>query len=118
MMTLQQAHDWVTTGQMPSVLVGDGHTRIQRVHTDTRTLQSGDLFVALKGDNFDANDFLARAKSNGATAAIAHHGLRKADLPGLEVRDSRRTLGQLASGWRSQFDLPLIAVTAKPRSRR
>jgi UDP-N-acetylmuramoyl-tripeptide--D-alanyl-D-alanine ligase len=111
MMTLQQAHDWVTTGQMPSVLVGDGHTRIQRVHTDTRTLQSGDLFVALKGDNFDANDFLARAKSNGATAAIAHHGLRKADLPGLEVRDSRRTLGQLASGWRSQFDLPLIAVT-------
>ena len=111
MMTLQQAHDWVTAGPMPAVLVGDGQTRIQRVHTDTRTLQSGDLFVALKGDNFDAHDFLAQARANGATAAMAHHGLLGAEFPGREVRDSRRALGQLASGWRSQFDLPLIAVT-------
>ena len=111
MMTLQQAHDWVAAGPMPTVLVGDAQARIKRVHTDTRTLQSGDLFVALKGENFDANDFLVQARSNGATAAIAHHGLRKAALPGLEVRDSKLALGHLASGWRSQFDLPLIAVT-------
>lgn len=111
MMTLQQAHDWVAAGPMPTVLVGDAQTRIKRVHTDTRTLQSGDLFVALKGENFDANDFLDQARRNGATAAVAHHDLRKAGLPGLEVSDSKLALGHLASGWRSQFDLPLIAVT-------
>ena len=111
MMTLQQARDWVTSGQLPAALVGNGQTRINRVHTDTRTLRSGDLFVALKGENFDANDFLTQAGSSGATAAIAHHGLALAGLPGLEVSDSKLALGQLAAGWRSQFDLPLIAVT-------
>ena len=110
MMTLQQAHDWVAAGRGSAVLVGDGQVPIHRVHTDTRTLQPGDLFVALKGDNFDAHEFLAQAKSSGATAAIAHHGLALAGLPGLEVSDSKLALGQLASSWRSQFDLPLIAV--------
>lgn len=111
MMTLQQAHDWVATGELSVALVGDGRATIKRVHTDTRTLQSGDLFVALKGENFDAHDFLAQAGGSGATAAIAHHGLALAGLPGLEVTDSKLALGQLASSWRSQFDLPLIAVT-------
>ena len=111
MMRLQQAHDWLAAGQVPTVLVGDGQTRIDRVHTDTRTLQKGDLFVALKGENFDAHDFLAQAKASGATAAVAQHGLSVAGLPGLEVNDSKLALGQLASSWRGQFDLPLIAVT-------
>ncbi len=110
MMTLQQAHDGVAAGQIPVVLVGDGRVPVYRVHTDTRTLRSGDLFVALKGENFDAHDFLAEARASGATAAIAHHGLSSAGLPGLEVSDSKLALGQLASSWRSQFDLPLIAV--------
>ncbi|MGH8847767.1 MAG: UDP-N-acetylmuramoyl-tripeptide--D-alanyl-D-alanine ligase, partial [Polaromonas sp.] len=47
----------------------------------------------------------------GAVAAIAHQGLAEVGLPGLEVADTRLTLGQLAAGWRSQFSLPLIAVT-------
>ena len=111
MMSLQQAHHWLAARQVPAVLVGNGQTRIDRVHTDTRTLQKGDLFVALKGENFDAHDFLAQAKASGATAAIAHHGLSMAGLPGLEVSDSKLALGQLASSWRGQFDLPLIAVT-------
>ena len=38
---------------------------VQRVHSDTRTLQPGDLFVALKGERFDANDFLAEAQAQG-----------------------------------------------------
>ena len=81
------------------------------MHTDTRSLKPGDLFVALKGDNFDAHDFLANAKAQGAVAAVAQHGLDAAGLPGLEVNDSKLALGQLAKLWRAQFDLPLIAVT-------
>ena len=107
MMTLQRAQQWVTTAK----IVGDASVEIKRVHTDTRSLQPGDLFVALKGDNFDAHDFLGEARVRGATAAIAQHGLNAAGLPGLEVGDSKAALGLLAKGWRAQFELPLIAVT-------
>ncbi|MDM0000190.1 UDP-N-acetylmuramoyl-tripeptide--D-alanyl-D-alanine ligase [Variovorax sp. J22P240] len=107
MMTLGQAQAWIPGAR----LVGDAATPILRVHTDTRTLAAGDLFVALKGERFDANDFLADARSHGAVAAIAHRGLEAAGLAGLEVPDTLAALGALASGWRSQFELPLIAVT-------
>lgn len=105
--TLAQVQQWVPGSR----LVGDGSTVIARVHTDTRTLASGDLFVALKGERFDANDFLADAKKQGAVAAIAHHGLEAAGLAGLEVPDSLVALGALGAGWRAQFTLPLVAVT-------
>lgn len=109
MMTLQQAAQWMTGAR----LVGDGGVMVQRVHTDTRTLQEGDLFVALKGERFDANDFLAEARGKGAVAAICNDeaALRAAGLPGLVVGDSKLALGQLATGWRAQFKLPLMAVT-------
>ncbi len=106
MMTLQQALHWLPSAR----LVGEGTLQFQRVHSDTRSLQPGDLFVAIKGERFDAHDFLAQAKSQGAVAALAEHGL-SAELPGLLVADARQALGQLAAGWRSQFSLPLIAVT-------
>ena len=111
MMTLQQAFDWLGTAGISVKPVGAMTTSLNRVHTDTRTLQGGDLFVALKGERFDANDFLAEAKSRGASAAIAHGGLGVAGLAGLEVADSKLALGRLAGRWRMQFDLPLIAVT-------
>ena len=107
MMRLQQALGWLPGAR----LVGDGGVQALRVNTDTRSLQAGDLFVALKGERFDAHDFLAQAKAQGAVAAIAHHGLAQAGLPGLEVADTRIALGRLAAGWRSQFGLPLVAVT-------
>jgi UDP-N-acetylmuramoyl-tripeptide--D-alanyl-D-alanine ligase len=107
MFTLAQALQWIPGG----ILVGEGATEVLRVHSDTRTLQPGDLFVALKGERFDANDFLADAKTKGAVAAIAHRGKLPAGLPGIEVDDSKLALGALGAGWRAQFDLPLIAVT-------
>jgi UDP-N-acetylmuramoyl-tripeptide--D-alanyl-D-alanine ligase len=107
MFTLAQALQWIPGGK----LVGEGATEVLRVHSDTRTLQPGDLFVALKGERFDANDFLADAKARGAVAAIAHRGKLPAGLPGIEVDDTKLSLGSLGAGWRAQFDLPLIAVT-------
>jgi UDP-N-acetylmuramoyl-tripeptide--D-alanyl-D-alanine ligase len=106
MFNLQQAADWIG-----GRLVGAGATEVQRVHSDTRTLQPGDLFVALKGERFDANDFLADAQGKGAVAAIAQPGKLPAGLPGIEVEDSKLALGQLAHAWRTQYRLPLIAVT-------
>ncbi|HRP21436.1 MAG TPA: UDP-N-acetylmuramoyl-tripeptide--D-alanyl-D-alanine ligase [Alicycliphilus sp.] len=111
MMTLQQAFELLRARIPAAGLVGDGATPLARVHTDTRTLQAGDLFVALKGERFDANTFLPQAGAAGAAAAIAHGGLQAAGLPGIEVPDTLAALGALAAGWRAQFDLPLIAVT-------
>ena len=107
MMTLAQALACVPGAR----LVGDPATLITRVHTDTRTLAPGDLFVALKGERFDANDFLADAKTRGAVAALAHGGLEMAGLAGLEVPDTLAALGALAANWRAQFNVSVIAVT-------
>ena len=93
-------------------LVGDlAGLALQRVHTDSRTLNPGDLFVALRGDRFDAHDYLHQAKTLGATAALAERGLQAAGLSGVEVPNTHAALGELARRWRAQFDLPLIAVT-------
>jgi UDP-N-acetylmuramoyl-tripeptide--D-alanyl-D-alanine ligase len=107
MMTLGQALAMVPG----SVLVGDARVPVARVHTDTRTLQPGDLFVALHGERFNAHDFLVQAKAMGASGAIAEYGLEAAELPGLRVPDTQAALLQLARAWRSRFELPLIAVT-------
>ena len=107
MMTLKQAAHWVG----PCEVIGSDDLVIKRVHTDTRTVATGDLFVALKGERFDANDFLSQAIEQGAVAAMAHEGLAATGFSGLEVADSKHALGQLAMGWRSQFALPMIAVT-------
>ena len=111
MMNLQQALDWIRQSIPQARLVGDGATPVARVHTDTRTLQPGDLFVALKGERFDANAFLADARDAGAVAAVAHGGLEASGLPGIEVPDSLAALGALATAWRAQFSLPLIGIT-------
>ncbi|MBS0609229.1 MAG: UDP-N-acetylmuramoyl-tripeptide--D-alanyl-D-alanine ligase [Proteobacteria bacterium] len=111
MMSLQQAFALLQARMPAARLVGDGATPLARVHTDTRTLAAGDLFVALKGERFDANSFLPQARAAGAAAAITHGGLQAAGLPGIEVPDTLAALGVLAAGWRAQFGLPLIAVT-------
>jgi len=94
-----------------AALVGDGTRAFERVHTDTRTLRQGDLFVALKGERFDAHDFLPQARAAGAVAAIATHGIAEAGLDGLTVPDSLLALQMLATGWRRRFRGPVIAVT-------
>jgi UDP-N-acetylmuramoyl-tripeptide--D-alanyl-D-alanine ligase len=111
LLTLRQAFELVQARIPAARLVGDSTTPLSRVHTDTRTLQAGDLFVALKGERFDANAFLADARAGGAAAAVAHGGLEAAGLPGIEVPDSLAALGALAAGWRAQWRLPLVGVT-------
>jgi len=117
LMTLAQVQQWLqaASGGQSVVLHGAPSTAITRVHTDSRTLEPGDLFVALRGDKYDANDFLQQAQERGASALLCHSGLPASQypqgLPRIEVADSTLALGQLAQAWRAQFSLPLIAVT-------
>ena len=79
MMNVAQAARWLTGSQ----LLGDGSAQVLRVHTDTRSIEPGDLFVALKGERYDANAFLAEAAQRGAVAAICH---ADADLDAIPPR--------------------------------
>lgn len=117
MMTLAQAAAWMAQ-TLPQVQYGSAaaaegaqHLALQRVHTDSRSVQPGDLFIALRGERLDAHDFLAQAQAAGAAAAVVELGRSLPGLPCLEVSDTTAALGALAAGWRSQFGLPLVAVT-------
>jgi len=116
MTSVQHAAQWLDQTQRVAFGPDSASIMFKRVHTDTRSIEPGDLFVALRGERFDANDFLVEAKQKGAVAAIcqgetATAKLTAAALPGLVVADAKKALAQLASGWRSQFTLPLIGVT-------
>mgnify|MGYP002629692477 CR=1 FL=1 len=80
------------------------------VSTDTRSLQQGNLFVALTGPNFDGHHFVSEAAAKGAAAALVSQRV-EALLPQLTVAHTHQGLGQLAAGWRAQFSLPVIGVT-------
>lgn len=80
------------------------------VATDTRADCGGKLFVALKGDNFDAHDYLDQAKQAGAEAALVERNV-DVDLPLIQVQDTHIALKELAAWWRAQFVIPVIGIT-------
>jgi len=80
------------------------------VSTDTRTLDPGQMFVAIRGPRFDAHELLADARRRGAAAAMIEREVAD-PLPRLRVADTRAALGDLAAHWRGKFRLPVIAVT-------
>jgi len=107
MFDLRQAFDWLPD----AVLMGTGAETVEAVSTDTRTAKAGDLFVALRGDNFDAHDFIGAAIGGGAAAVVVERLTDQVTRPALLVPDTRRALGWIAAGWRGRFQLPVIAVT-------
>lgn len=93
---------------------GRPHSPVLRVCTDSRAVRAGDLFVALKGDNFDGHDFVPATIKQGAVGVVVRR-----DYPGegidptvgvIRVEDPRRALGQMAARYRQDFELPVIAV--------
>lgn len=80
------------------------------VCTDTRTIAKNNLFVALTGPNFDGHDYLSVAEEKQAAAAIVTREV-ETHLPLLKVNDSIEALGRLAAYHRSQFHIPIAAVT-------
>jgi len=86
---------------------------VTRISTDSRTIEPGDLFVALTGEKFDGHNYLAEVAAKGAAAVVIESGRRPAELPAsgvIEVSNTRDALGRLAAAYRSEFDLPIVAV--------
>ncbi|NLC24891.1 MAG: UDP-N-acetylmuramoyl-tripeptide--D-alanyl-D-alanine ligase, partial [Oxalobacter sp.] len=103
--SLDEIQTWVPGSHLHGKAVFDG------VSTDTRTVGKGNLFVALKGENFDAHDFLPEVSGKDVAAVVAERLPEGFSLPALLVKDSRLALGEMARHWRSRFDLPVIGVT-------
>ncbi len=92
-------------------VLGDENATFARISTDSRTAGPGDLFVALKGDRFDAHDFLPEVANRHVSAVLVSRSPGDWRIPALRVDDTRTALGALALGWRRRFTLPLVAVT-------
>jgi len=85
----------------------------RRLSTDSRSLETGAVFVALKGEHFDGNDFIDDAIARGAAVVVCSKG-RALDRPGVafvEVGDTLRALGDIAAAHRRRFRIPLVAIT-------
>lgn len=88
--------------------------RFESVSTDSRALERGALFVALRGERFDGHDFVAAARERGAAAAMVERAAgvsaQTAGMPLLVVGDAKLALGALAGHWRGRFRIPAIGV--------
>jgi UDP-N-acetylmuramoyl-tripeptide--D-alanyl-D-alanine ligase len=81
------------------------------VSTNSQTVAVGNLFVALRGERFDAHDFLEDVAARGAAAVVAERVPESFSLPALIVPDTRYALGQIAQVWRRRFAIPVVGVT-------
>ncbi len=91
-------------------LEGAGDVVVTEVSTDSRTMSPGALFVALKGENFDAHEFIDAGKLEAASALLVARSTASS-LPQIVVADTRKALGDLARYCRRQFGGRLVAVT-------
>ncbi|NCJ06795.1 UDP-N-acetylmuramoyl-tripeptide--D-alanyl-D-alanine ligase [Synechococcales cyanobacterium C] len=83
---------------------------VQGITTDSREVEPGNLFVALRGDRFDGHEFVAQVKDKGAIAALVDHPV-SVELPQIVVKDTLTAYQQLGRWWRDQFQIPVIAIT-------
>jgi UDP-N-acetylmuramoyl-tripeptide--D-alanyl-D-alanine ligase len=107
MMTLQQAAQWA----VGTLSGAGGQVRLTRVVTDSRAVQPGDLFVALKGERFDAHDFVADVLARGAAAALVAEDFALDNASLIKVDDTRLALGRLAAGWAGALPALRVGIT-------
>ncbi len=109
-----------TTLTLAEVLAGTGGTLaiaagdrpLGGVSIDSRTIEPGELFVAIEGPRFDGHDFVGDAARRGAGAAVVHRRAEAPEtLPLVRVGDTTRALGDLARHWRRQAEAPVVGVT-------
>jgi UDP-N-acetylmuramoyl-tripeptide--D-alanyl-D-alanine ligase len=100
--------------QLTARIAGARMTRdaaFEGVSTDSRTAPAGALFVALRGETFDAHDFLDQIAAKNVAAVVVEKLPENFPLPALVVPDTLAALGRIGNAWRSQFTIPVIGVT-------
>ena len=89
-----------------------GHTipMVGGISTDSRECRSGDLYIAISGENVDGHDFIDNAVDNGAKVVIVEKHI-ETDAYKVLINNSVEAISAVASAWRNQFDIPVIAIT-------
>lgn len=105
MMLLSEAAD------MLGVAFAGADASVLRVSTDSRSIQPGDLFIALRGDKFDGGAYAAQALQKGAVGVVLDATQAPEIATAIRVDDTRLALGRLASAWRARFSIPVVAIT-------
>jgi UDP-N-acetylmuramoyl-tripeptide--D-alanyl-D-alanine ligase len=113
MTTLAQVHAMLPGSALLNISAQDARlVNISRVGTDSRQIDSKELFIALAGERFDAHDFLSDVVKAGAAAVLISQKDRcPTNLPAIFVDDTRISLGALAKAWRANYLIPLALVT-------
>ena len=103
--TLSQIGQWVPGSRITADTVFEG------VSTDSRHVKPGNLFIALKGENFDAHRFLKELVDKKVAAVLVERVPENYPLPAMIVPDTRLAMGQIAQNWRNGFRIPVVGVT-------
>src|SRR6266508_1710864 len=97
-----------------SLSAGDARVVIEKVSTDSRTLKPGELFVALRGENFDGHNFIESAAKAGATGAIVESTWNRKishNFALIQTKDTLQAYQQLAANYRKSLTLKVVAIT-------
>ena len=103
-----------TAGKLVS---GAAETTFYGISTDSRLINKGNLFIALKGDKFDGHDFASTVLKEGAAGIMAHDEKKISQIKDdkkfvvIKVVDTLFSLGELAHEWRKRFSIPVIGLT-------
>ena len=103
---------WLMLSQIAEMVGGTLHgddAAVESVSTDSRSITNEQLFIAIKGERFDAHDFVSGIEGKAAGALV--HQLIDCDVPQILVGDTHKALGDFAKAWRSQLTLPVIGLT-------
>ena len=85
--------------------------KIIGIATDSREIQKGDLYIAIQGEKFDGSEFLDQVFDNGASCAMVSKKQANNKGDQIEVSDTVKSIGKIATEWRSQFNIPVIGIT-------
>jgi UDP-N-acetylmuramoyl-tripeptide--D-alanyl-D-alanine ligase len=80
------------------------------VSIDGRSVEPGNLYVAIKGEQFDGHDFIQQATKAGAIGALVEQKEAR-NTPAVNVEQTRLALGMLSKYWRQRFEIPVVAIT-------
>ncbi|KEQ16764.1 UDP-N-acetylmuramoyl-tripeptide--D-alanyl-D-alanine ligase [Endozoicomonas numazuensis] len=86
-------------------------TSISGISIDTRTIEAGNLFVAIKGPRFDGHTYAKQAEASGASAVVVQEIIEGLGIAQIQVRDTEKALGRLGQFNRACFHAPVVAVT-------
>ena len=87
------------------------HHPVLGITTDSRECKKGDLYIAIKGNRKDGHEFLSAVTKKGSIAALVNKKSIGLNLQQIEVKNTQLTIGKIAKEWRSQFSIPVIAIT-------